>query len=110
MEESLLAEVSLDEGDVGLGASGQAEIAQGFGVDGEDAAGSAILGSHVGDGGAVGQRQLADAGAEELDELADYAMLAQGFGDGEDEIGGCGSFAQLAGEAEADDLRDEHGD
>ena len=110
MEESLLAEVGLDEGDVVLGAAGEAEVLQGLGVDGEDAAGGAVLGSHVGDGGAVGEGQLGDAGAVELDELADDAMLAQRLGDGEDEVGGGGAFAQLAGEAEADDLGDEHGD
>ena len=52
----------------------------------------------------------ADAGAVELDELADDAVLAQHLGDGEDEVGGGCAFAQLAGELEADDLRDEHGD
>ena len=54
--------------------------------------------------------QLGDSRAEELDELAYYAVLSESFGDGEDEVGGGGAFAQLAGEAEADDLRDEHGD
>ena len=110
VEEALLAEVGFDESDVLLGAAGKAQILQGFGVDREDAAGGSVLGGHVGDGGAIGEGQLGDAGAEELDELADDAVLAQSFGDGEDEVGGGGAFAQLAGEAEADDLRNEHGD
>ena len=46
--------------------------------------------------------------AEELDELADHAFLAQHLGDGEHEVGGGGAFRQLAGQLEADDLRDEH--
>ena len=36
--------------------------------------------------------------------------LRRGFGDGEDEVGGSGAFLELAGEAEADDLRHQHGD
>ena len=53
---------------------------------------------------------VGDAGAVEFDELADDAEFAEGFGHGEDEVGGGGAFFQLAGELEADDLRDEHGD
>ena len=54
--------------------------------------------------------QLGDAGAVELDELADDAVLAQRLGDGENEVGGGGAFLQFAGKAEADHLRDQHGD
>ncbi len=110
VEEALRAEVGLDQRDVVFAAAGEAEVVEGLVVDGEDAAGGAVLGRHVGDGGAVGERQLGDAGAVELDELADDAELAQRFGDGEHEVGGGGAFLQLAGEAEADDLRDQHGD
>ena len=45
----------------------------------------------------------------ELDELADHAVLAQQFGDGEHEVGGGRAAGQLAGQPEPDDLRDEHG-
>ncbi len=110
VEEALLFEVGLDERDLLGGAAGEAQVAERLGVDGEEAAGGAVLGRHVADGGAVGEGQLGDAGAVELDELADDAELAQHLGDGEDEVGGGGAFAQLAGEFEADDLRDQHGD
>ncbi len=73
MEEALGAHVGLDEGDLLFGAAGEAEVGEGFLVDGEDAAGGAVLGGHVGDGGAVGEGELGDAGAVELDELADDA-------------------------------------
>ena len=79
VEEALFAEVGFDEGDVGFGAAGEAEIFEGFVVDGEDAAGGAVLGRHVGDGGAVGEWELGDAGAVELYELADDAVLAEGL-------------------------------
>ena len=110
VEEALLLVVGLDERDLLFAAAGEAEIAQRFRIDGEDAAGGAVLGGHVADGGAIGERQLGDAGAVELDELADDAELAQRLRHGEDEVGGGGAFAQLAGELVADDLRDQHGD
>ena len=51
-----------------------------------------------------------DAGAVELDELADDAVLAQHLGDGEHQVGGGGALGQLAGQLEADDARDQHRD
>ena len=51
-----------------------------------------------------------DALAVELDELADDAVLAQHLGDGQHQVGGGGAGGQLAGQLEADDARDEHGD
>ena len=48
------------------------------------------------------------AGPEVLDELPDDADLAQDLGHGEDEVGRRRALRQLAGEPEADDLRDEH--
>src|SRR3546814_2967747 len=77
-------------------------------VDREDATGGAVLGRHVADRSAIGQRQVLQALAVELDELADHAVLAQHLGDGEHQVGGGGAFGQLAGELEADDLRDQH--
>ena len=50
------------------------------------------------------------AGTEELDELADDAVLAQHLGDGENKIGSGGAFAQASGEFHADDERDQNGD
>ena len=64
-------------------------------IDGEEADGRAVLGGHVGDGGAIGQRQRGDSSAVELDELADDALLAQHLGDGEDEVGGGAAFGAV---------------
>src|ERR1017187_7402105 len=55
VEQPLLAEIGFDEGDMFFGAAGEAEILEGFVVDREDAAGGAVFGGHVGDGGAVGE-------------------------------------------------------
>jgi hypothetical protein len=58
--------------------------------------------------GAVGERQLLQAGAEELHELPDHSLLAQHLRDGEDQVGGGGAFGQPAVQLEAHDLRQEH--
>ena len=86
------------------------QIGERLRVDREEAAGRAIFRRHVGDGGAVRERQIGEAGAVEFDELADHALLAQHLGDGQHEIGGGDAFAQLAGQLEADDFGDQHGD
>ena len=102
--------VCLDAVDVLLGAAGQVQVVDGLLVDREDRAGGAELRGHVADGGAVCQRDFLDAVAVELDELLHHAVLAQHLGDGEHDVG-CGHAGRdLAGELEAHDARDEHGD
>ena len=108
--EAVLLGVGLDQRDLVVLAAGEAQVAQRLVVDREDRAGRAVLGAHVADGGAVGQRHGADARAVELDELADDAVLAQHLGDREDEVGGGRAVGQFAGELEADDAGDEHAD
>ena len=49
-----------------------------------------------------------DAGAEELDELADDALLAEHLRDGQHQVGRGRPFRQLAVQLEADDLRNQH--
>ena len=108
--EALRLGVGLDQRDaVGL-AAGVVEVADGLAVDREEAAGGAVFRRHVADGGAVFERHVIEAGAEELDELADDALLAEHLGDGEHQVGRGDALAEPAGEAEADDLGDEHRD
>ena len=94
----------------GCGPARELEVAERLGVDREDAAGRAVLGGHVGDRGAVGQRQVGQAVAVELDELADDPLAAEHLGDGQDQVGRGRPLAEGAGELEADDLRHEHRD
>ncbi len=108
--EALLLGVRLDQRELLVGTAGQLEVLDRLLVDREDRDGRAELGAHVADRGAVGQRQRGDAGAVELDELADHAVLAQHLGDGQHQVGGRGALGQVAGELEADHARDEHGD
>ncbi len=83
---------------------------QGLVVDGEEAAGRAIFGRHIGDGRAIGEREMVEAGAVEFDEFADDAQLAQHLRDGQHEIGRGHAFLQCAGQPEADDFRQQHGE
>ena len=53
---------------------------------------------------------VGEAGAEELDELGDDAVLAQHLGHGQDQVGRGRPRRQLAVELEADDLRQQHRD
>ncbi len=59
---------------------------------------------------AIGQWQLRESIAEELDELAHDALLAEHLGDREHEVGRRRSLGERAGEPHADHLRDQHRD
>ena len=102
--------VSLNQRNPGLIAAGVLQIADGFGIDWEEAAGRAIFGSHVGDGRAVGERQIVQTLAVEFDELVHHAVLAQHLHDLQHQIGGRGAFHHRAGQFEADNFGDQHGD
>ncbi len=76
--EAVLLAVGLDERDPLRAAAGQAQVADRLGVDGEEAAGGAVLGRHVPERRPVGERQPVEAVAEVLDELPDDAGLRAG--------------------------------
>src|SRR5471030_1551504 len=103
--QALRLEVAGEGVDLGLGAAGAFEVFDGRVVDREEAHRRAVFRRHVGDSGAVGQRQRLGAFAEELDELADDFFLAQQFGDGQYQIGCGAAFAQDAGQVHADHVR-----
>lgn len=102
--------IGFDKRDTVLGATGHGQIVDGLVVNREEAAGSAIFGTHIADGGTVGQRHRIEAGAEEFDEFGNHALLAQHLHDGQHEVGRSHAFLHLAGQLEADDLGQEHGD
>ena len=108
--EVLLLGIGLDQRDVFLGAAGQPQVGQRLVVDREDRAGRAELRAHVADRGPVGDRDRGHAVAVELDELADHAVLAQQFGDGEHEVGGGRAGRHFTGQPEPDHLGDQHAD
>ena len=96
--------------DVLLGAAGEREVPAGLLVDGEVAHGRAVLGGHVGDGRAVGDRERRRSIAEVLDELADDFRVAQQLGDGENEVGRGHALLQRPGEVHTDHVRREEVD
>ncbi len=106
--EALRFRVRLDERDLLRVASRKSQVMDRFGIDRKDPAGRAVLGRHVADRRAIGEREMRETVAEEFDELADHAVLAQHLRHGQDEIGRGRAFRQAAGQLEADDLRDEH--
>ena len=91
-------------------AVGEPQVVERLVIHGEEAHGGAVLGRHVGDGGAIGQAERAQAGAVEFDELADHALLAQHLRDGQDQVGRGAAFRQPAVQLEADHRRQQHGD
>ena len=107
--QALRLRISLDQRHgVGI-AAGQHQIIDGLGIDREEAAGGAIFRRHIGQRGAIGEGERIEAGAVIFDEAAHHAFLAQHLGGGEHQIGGGHAFGQVAGELEADDFGDEHG-
>ena len=102
--QALLLRVLLDEVDVRLAATGEAKVLERLIVDGEEAHRRAVFGSHVGDRGAVGERDVGETVAEELDELFDDAPLAEDLGDAEHEVGRGRALAKGPGQLHADDF------
>ncbi len=102
--------VGFHQGDAVGVAAGGGQIVDGRPGDREEAAGGAVLRGHVGDGRLIFQGHLGQARTEEFDELADHALLAEHLGDGEHQVGGGRALRHGAGQLEADDLGDQHGD
>ena len=101
-EHPLRLEIARESGHFLVAASGGSEVGDGLFVDGEETHGGAVFRRHVGQRRAVGHAQGRRALAEELDELADHAGLAQAFGDEQHQVGGGGAFGQAALELDAD--------
>ena len=101
--------VSLDQCDLLRTAPGEFQVADGLLVDGENAAGRAVLGRHVGDRRAVCQGQAIQTLPVEFDELPDHAVLAQHFHHDQHQVGGRRAFRQPAIHPESDHPGDQHG-
>ena len=100
--------IGLDERDPrGLARRG-IEVAERLSVDREQAAGRAVLGRHIGDRRAVGDRHRVQARAEELDEFADDALLSQHLRDCQHEVCRSDALAQFARQLEPDDFGQQH--
>ena len=89
-------------------APGQLQIINGLLVDIKQRRRRAKLGCHVGDGGAVAQRQGGCTFAVELQIRADDFLLAQVFGQRQHHVGGSDAGLGLAGQLDADDVGQAH--
>ena len=78
--------IGLDQSNLLLRATGQAQVSRGLIINGEDGARGAKLRTHVADRGAVSQRHRSHTLTVELHELAHYTMCAQHFRDRQDEV------------------------
>ena len=103
-EQALGLRVAVDELG-GIAAPRCAEVAERLVVDREERRGRAVLGTHVRERGAIGEREGREPVAAELDERADDAALAQQLGQGEHEVGRRHAGVERAREADADDAR-----
>ena len=106
--ELLNLRVRLDERDLLLAASGQAQVVERHVVNGEHGGSRAEFGAHVADGGPVGQRYRANALTVKLNKLAHDALLTEHLGDGEHHVGRGHTGRNLTGELETNHLGDEH--
>jgi hypothetical protein len=109
-EEALRLRIRFNQRDLFGLAPRQLQVVERHLVDRENRDCRAVLGAHVAQRGAVGDRQMLEPRAEELHELADDAVLAQLLGDGQHQVGRRRAFQHRAGQAEAQHLRDEHRD
>ena len=103
-EESLSLGVALHEIDE-VAPVRRLEIAKRLRVDGEERGGCAVLGAHVGHGGAVLHGQRRETVAGKFDELVHDAVLTHRLGERQHEVGRRRSGRQGAGELHADDDR-----
>ena len=89
-------------------AAGEQEIIDCLLIDVEHGGRRAIFRAHVRDGRAVADRQAVSALAEEFEPGADHALLAEEFGDRENDVGGGDARLALAGELHADNVGEAH--
>ena len=84
------------------------EVAERFAVDREYCAGTAELRRHIGQRRAIGERQVRQPIAKELDKFSNHAFLAKHLGNGEYQVGCGGALGQVTPQFEADDLWNQH--
>ncbi len=84
------------------------EVINGRGIDREEATGCAIFRRHIADGRLVGHREIIKTGAEELDEFAHHALLAQHLRHRQHQVSRGDAFLHLPLELEADHFGQQH--
>lgn len=93
-EHALRFIVSFDQCNLVLVAACASQVVQGFSVNREETDGCAVFRCHVRNGCAVGQADVGQTRAVELDELADNAFLAEHLRDGQRKVGRRSAFCE----------------
>ena len=102
--------VGLDQLQVLVVASGEAQVVDGDPVDGEHGAGGAVLGAHVADGRPRLEREGAHPGPVAFDERTHHAVVPQELGDRQHDIGRRDPGLGLARNARAHHGGQQHGE
>ena len=91
-----------------VAAAGETQVAKCFVINREDCRSGAVFRAHVSDGGAIGQWDLRDALAIELDKLADHTVLTKHFRDDKNKVCGGSTSWHGTSELETNNARNEH--
>ena len=102
--------IGFHQGNAILIAAGGMQIADGFVVDWEKAAGGTVFWGHIGDGCAIREGQIVEARAVKFDEFTHNTACAQHFDHFENQICARCAFHHSTGQLKADDFRDQHRD
>ncbi len=103
-----LLRVRLHQLDEFIVTAGQLQVLDGLLVDVEHRGRRTEFRRHIGDRGAVTQREIGRACAIKLQIRADHLFLAQEFGQRQHHVRGRNALGGLAGEFDADDIRQAH--
>jgi len=107
-EQALLLGITLDQADFGRRASRLAQVIQRLGVNRKKAHRRPVFGPHVGQRRPIGQRHRRYARTEKFDKLSNDALLAENFGDRQNQVRGRRTGRQLAGQLHAYHFRHQH--
>ena len=100
--------VGLDQRDAVVVAAGQTQIIDGLLVDVEHRRGGAVFRRHVGDGGAITDRQAVGTFAVELQIRADHSLATQELGQRQHHVGAGDARLEPAAQLDANDVRQAH--
>ena len=108
--EAIFFRIGLHQGHTIFIAACGMQIADGFVINWEKAAGGAVFRGHIGDGCAICEGQIVEACAIKFHEFTHNTACAQHFHHFEDQIGAGRAFYHRPSQLKADNFWDQHGD
>ena len=104
----LLFAVCFHQRDFVITAPGQAHVAECNLIRREETTGCSVLRRHIGNRGAVSQRQLRQTVTPEFNKFAHHTVFAQHLGHSQHQVSGSDPLTQTAGQLKPDHIRDQH--